>query len=57
MDGEECVIALIDPKDPDEVRGGMFTNIVGLTSLFKDAIQVAFVKGAKVPLVQRAIQV
>ncbi len=48
IDGEECVIGLVDPKNPDKFLGGMFTNIVGLTTLFMDAIQVAFVKGMKV---------
>ncbi len=55
VDGEECVIALVDAKNPDVIIGGLFTNIIGLTSLFMDAIQVAFVKGTKVPLVHKMI--
>ncbi len=57
VDGEECVVALVDTMYPEKVRGGVYTNIVGLTSLFMDAIQVAFVKGTRVPLVHRAIAV
>ena len=55
VDGEECVIALVDPKNPEKVLGGLYTNLIGLTSLLVDAIQVAFVKGTKVPPVHRPL--
>ncbi|HMF33044.1 MAG TPA: hypothetical protein VKK79_16590 [Candidatus Lokiarchaeia archaeon] len=54
VDNAVCVIGIVDKKDPATLLGGMFTNVEGLISLFVDAIQTAWVKGFKVPIIQSA---
>ncbi|HMF33388.1 MAG TPA: hypothetical protein VKK79_18325 [Candidatus Lokiarchaeia archaeon] len=48
VDGAECVIAIVSTYTPDQVLGGIFTNVDALITLFKDAIMIAWAKGVKI---------
>jgi hypothetical protein len=55
VDNAACVIGIVSKDDPTTLLGGMFTNVEGLISLFIDAIQTAWVKGFKVPIIQPSV--
>jgi hypothetical protein len=55
VDNAACVIGIVSKDDPTTLMGGMFTNVEGLISLFVDAIQTAWVKGFKVPIIQPSV--
>ncbi|OLS16095.1 MAG: hypothetical protein RBG13Loki_0264, partial [Promethearchaeota archaeon CR_4] len=48
VDGAMCLIALVPPDDPDTILAGFYTDIEAAIPVFKDAIQKAWVKGARI---------